>query len=53
MQYFNRSLILPCGNHEYINSPTILPNAAPALKFGIKTPWGIGNDDASIDAINW
>ena len=30
----------PPGNHKFIPSPTILPNAAPILNEGISTPAG-------------
>ena len=30
----------PPGNHKFIPSPTILPNAAPILNDGISTPAG-------------
>ena len=42
-------IILPSGNCMLINSPIILPIAAPILKVGITTPEGTAKVRASID----
>ena len=39
----------PPGNHKFIPSPTILPNAAPILNDGIRTPVGTGKVAARMD----
>lgn len=42
----------PNGNQVAINSPIIRPIAAPLRKFGMKLPFGIGNEEQSIENIN-
>lgn len=44
---------LPRGNHVRINSPAILPKAAPLLKFGINDPLGIGKEEPITEKKNW
>lgn len=44
--------LIPLGNCICINSPTILPAAAPTLKTGMKLPEGTGIVDEIMENIN-